>query len=170
VDKYIFALVQAEATMNDGENSPSAGVNAPAITGVVLQAIAPPMQMREMMATPECRTKFYQDYSDSARSYSIADVQAGSTIEPVALNFFCGMRNLKAALLANTFKRNEGEGVPTVENLTEALKSWLNHVLLEREASLHDIAKARADVKWSFECTFAFATEHGLRQVYLQRD
>jgi hypothetical protein len=76
------------------------------------------MLTREMMATPEGRTNFYQDYSDYARAYSVAAVQAGSTSEPVPLTFCGGMRNLKAALLSNTFKWNEGEGVATVENFT----------------------------------------------------
>jgi hypothetical protein len=45
------------------------------------------------------------------------------------------------------------------------LKSWLNPVLVEREASLHDIEKVLADVKWSYECNFVFATDQLLNTV-----
>jgi hypothetical protein len=51
--------------------------------------------------------------------YSAAAGQAGSASEPVPQSFCCGIRNLKAAMLANTFKRKQCEAVATVENLTE---------------------------------------------------
>jgi hypothetical protein len=38
-------------------------------------------------------------------------------------------------------------------------------VLVEREASLHDIEKVLADVKWSYECNFVFATDQLLNTV-----